>query len=84
MTRGVEVRVLFFAALRDELQMSETTLSLDGDAVVVRDIIASLGHSPLHFLERGVRAAVDEEFTDFDHRLRGGETVAFIPPVSGG
>jgi molybdopterin converting factor small subunit len=31
-----------------------------------------------------VRVAVNEEFVETSTRLRGGEVVALIPPVSGG
>jgi molybdopterin converting factor small subunit len=31
-----------------------------------------------------VRVAVNEEFAEGSHELRGGEVVALIPPVSGG
>lgn len=80
----MKVRVLLFAALKDELGVSETTLTLDEGPKNVLRVIEALNQSPARFLERGVRAAVDEEFTTFEHELRGGETVAFIPPVSGG
>jgi molybdopterin converting factor small subunit len=33
---------------------------------------------------QSVRVAVDEEFVELSRELRGGETVALIPPVSGG
>lgn len=80
----MEIRVLFFAGLRDELGIDETTVSLLANAPTVETVIEALDQSPASFSERGVRAAVNEEFTTFDHELREGDTVAFIPPVSGG
>lgn len=80
----VEVQVLFFAGLRDELGVSEAKVALKSEPYTVEGVILALKQSPAHFVERGVRAAVNEEFTNFDHPLLGGDTVAFIPPVSGG
>lgn len=80
----VEVKVLLFAALRDELGLSELTLALEDGPKTVSSVIEALNQVPARFAERGVRAAVNEEFTSFDHELHGGETIAFIPPVSGG
>ncbi|OQX66858.1 MAG: molybdopterin converting factor subunit 1 [Sorangiineae bacterium NIC37A_2] len=80
----MKVRVLFFAGLRDELGIDDKIISLEANAPTVETVIEALDQSPSSFSERGVRAAVNEEFTTFDHALREGDTVAFIPPVSGG
>lgn len=80
----MKVRVLFFAGLRDELGIDDKIISLEANAPTVETVIEALNQSPSSFSERGVRAAVNEEFTTFDHALREGDTVAFIPPVSGG
>lgn len=82
--RRVEVHVLLFAGLRDELGFDERKVVLEGGQKTVVTVVEALEQDPSEFRERGVRVAVDEEFTTFDHELLGGETVAFIPPVSGG
>jgi molybdopterin converting factor subunit 1 len=80
------IAVLYFAALRELLGKSEETLA---------DVPAPL---PVHaFAERlaqrhpslgphlgSVRFAVNEAFVDANAEIRDGDTVALIPPVSGG
>jgi molybdopterin converting factor subunit 1 len=80
------IAVLYFAALRELLGKSEETLS---------DVPVPL---PVHvFAERlaqrhpklvphlgSVRFAVNEAFVGANAEIRDGDTVALIPPVSGG
>ena len=82
----VNVRILYFAAVRELVGQSEEALTLpDGVATVAR-LAAHL--EALHPALRGrlaqVRFAVDEELVDAAHPLRDGAEVALIPPVAGG
>ena len=43
------------------------------------DLAYQLGFAPEH-----LRVAVNDEFTDWDRPLQSGDTVAFLPPMSGG
>ncbi len=43
------------------------------------DAAHALGLDPRYF-----RAAVNDEFVFWDHPLQAGDTVAFLPPMSGG
>jgi molybdopterin synthase sulfur carrier subunit len=77
---------LYFAALRDLAGTSEEQLDMpDGEL----DVAALLGmleqrKPALRGRLASVRVAVNEEFAALTTVLRGGETVALIPPVSGG
>jgi sulfur-carrier protein len=75
--------LLFFAGLRDQVGRESLVLVVPGPAKV-STLIEHLQNELPGFSMEGVRVAVNETFTTVDELLHGGETVAFIPPVSGG
>jgi molybdopterin converting factor subunit 1 len=81
----MQARVLLFAALREKAGAREVLVEVPAGATVaeLRDAVAAL-HPSLAPLLRNVAAAVNEEYAAADHSLREGDTVALIPPVSGG
>jgi molybdopterin converting factor subunit 1 len=82
----VSITILYFAALRDLAGTSEEQLDLPDGELDVGALLGMLeGRNPaLRGRLASVRVAVEEEFTERTTVLRGGETVALIPPVSGG
>jgi molybdopterin synthase sulfur carrier subunit len=84
-----ELRVRYFAALRDALGCQEEQVPVDGDGL-------SLASLRVHLVERhgeaagalaapGVRVAVNQAFAESaDPWLAPGDEVAFLPPVTGG
>ncbi len=82
------VLVLYFAALRDLARAPEEQVSLEATPLSVAALLERLEarHPELAGRLRtpSVRVAVDEEFVELEALLHGGETVALIPPVSGG
>ena len=83
---STSVSVLYFAALRDLAGVPEERVSLATTPVSVATLLQALEtrHEALRGRLQSVRVAVDEEFSELSHELRGGEVVALIPPVSGG
>lgn len=77
------VKVLLFAAARRWAGASELSLELPvgarADAVYGDPRLASLVPH-----RRSLRLAVNEEFSADDRALADGDTVAVLPPVSGG
>lgn len=78
------LRVRLFAGLREQSGWSDRQVALpaDGDATPAalwRDL--ALGGEAL---PATVRVAVNQAFAAPDTPLRGGDEVAFLPPVSGG
>lgn len=79
------LRVLYFAALRERMGTAAEELDA-ADFDDVRALAAWLvAHRPaLRGVLGSVRFAVGDEFVTMERRLRAGDIVALIPPVSGG
>lgn len=76
------IKVLLFAQLKDEL--GQEALSIEGSGLTVGQL---KGKMTEEFHVQGLDAvmtAVNEEFADEETVLSDGDTIAFIPPVSGG
>ncbi len=76
------VSVLYFASLREQRGRTQEAVELhDGETVeaLYHRLFPTgpLGRVPVAY-------AVDESYVEAQHRLQGGEEVAFIPPVGGG
>lgn len=79
----VTLVVLYFAGLRDLAGVAEERISVHASSGV-RQVLLEIkkAHPAIHF--EGVRCAVNEEFVELDHTVCEGDTLALIPPVSGG
>ncbi len=76
-------RVIYFSVIREKLGKSEEEIEFRGPVGEFRKILIERYPEIEPVLER-VKFAVNEEYVDDDFRLEGNETVAIIPPVSGG
>ncbi|MCD9027649.1 MoaD/ThiS family protein [Luteimonas sp. BDR2-5] len=78
-----DVRLLYFASLRDQAGCAEETRQTT--APDLRTLYAEVQalHGFALPVER-LRVAVDGAFAHWDDPLRDGSEIAFIPPVSGG
>ena len=84
----MNVKVLFFAGLRESLGVASDTVRLmPGTSTVgaLRDLIAARG-VPWSVLATmpNLRVAVNQQVVDFDATIKSGDEVAFFPPVTGG
>ena len=79
------VRTRLFARLR-ELAGTDTESVEVRPGSTVADVYEALRnrHPSLDLDRESVRAAVNQEFADWDAPVANGDEVAFIPPVSGG
>lgn len=82
----MSITLLYFAALRDLAGTSQESLDLPEGELSVGALLNALEQLKPALRGRlaSVRVAVNEEFTELSTVLHGGETVALIPPVSGG
>ena len=81
MTRRITIE--YYAILREQrgLKREET----DTNAETIAELYEDLSHRHGFSLDRDrLKAVVNEEFVSWDHQLRDGDTIVFIPPVAGG
>lgn len=81
----MEVRVLYFATLRDHAGRREESVDLPA-AATVADLKKTLGgrYEAMAPALQTALVAVNHEFAFQDERLKEGDEVALFPPVSGG
>ena len=84
----MDVKVLFFAGLREALGVASESLTVPGGVGSVgalRDLLAARGE-PWAALAtmKNLRAAVNQQMVGLDAPVREGDEVAFFPPVTGG
>lgn len=81
----VTVNVKVFGPLKDILATDELRVDVPppftGEAAF--NVLAA-SHPKLREWRLSVRLAVNFEYTSFDHVLKPGDEISFIPPVSGG
>jgi len=77
------IKLLYFAILREKLGRQEEVLEFSGS---VRELRKLLVEREPHLADvlKVCLFAVNQEYVGEDFILKGGETVAVIPPVSGG
>jgi molybdopterin converting factor subunit 1 len=80
----MNMRVLFFAHLKDVTQSTELALAADNLDVdgLWRELVAV--HPGLAPFRASLRIARNSEYVGPDARFNAGDEVALIPPVSGG
>lgn len=79
------VTVLYFAHLVERTGTREEAVDVPEGAMVseLRELLGAR-HGKLSDALSACRVAVDEEFTNDATPILDGQTIAFIPPVSGG
>lgn len=82
----MKVVVLFFAGARDLAQRDEWPMNIPDNVVTVGDFKQHIGGVVPGLDERmdAIRIARNEAFAKDDEHLADGDTLALIPPVSGG
>jgi len=81
----VAVRVRLFARLRELAGFEVESVEVPPESTVA-DVYAAVrrAHRDFQVEQESVRAALNQEFADWDEVVSDGDEVAFIPPVSGG
>lgn len=75
-------KILFFAHLRDAV--GEESVVLDASGKTVAELKELLAEKYEKVNLDNAMTAIDEEFASNDEVVQAGQTIAFIPPVSGG
>jgi|JI10StandDraft_1071094.scaffolds.fasta_scaffold581805_2 molybdopterin synthase catalytic subunit/molybdopterin converting factor small subunit len=84
----MQIKILYFAAIRERLGISTETLSWEPSesSVTVKDVKTRLeaAHPILKRFWPSLRISLNLEFAEDDMRVRSGDELALIPPVAGG
>jgi len=81
----MQIRVLFFGVLKDLVGREADSLSIP-EFATLNDVLR-------HYIERNPRlqeltpsiaTSINQEYATLDSRLKAGDEIAFLPPVSGG
>lgn len=83
------MRILYFAWLRRQIGVASQEIELPPAVTTLGDLVQHLrtlseGHAAALADLEGLRAAIDQEFAEFDAPLSGAREVALFPPVTGG
>ncbi len=77
------VRVLYFSIVREKLKKDHEDLNFSGTVKELKELLKNQYPQLSDLLER-VKFAINEEYVDESFHIKEGDTVAIIPPVSGG
>ncbi len=79
----MKIEVKYFASMREAVGKSEEIV--ETNASTVKELFSQMCRE-YHFNgeTQHFKVAVNEEYAPFSHQLKEMDTVAFIPPVSGG
>lgn len=81
------IKVVFFAALREQLDCSELSVS-SKNITTVADLKLQLANKNEQwqtlFGNTSLLSAVNHELVDSEQVIKSGDEVAFFPPVTGG
>lgn len=75
------IRILYFASLRERVGRASAELPED-DPLTVAEVWLRL--NPALPLPPNTLAAINHEYVDLGAPVRGGDELAFFPPVTGG
>ena len=79
----MKIQVEYFALLKE--QRSASIEMIETKAVTPEILYSDLKRQYSFSLESSaLKVAVNEDFAHWDHCLKDGDTVVFIPPVAGG
>ena len=78
----MNVKIRYFASMRDRMGRAEDTVTVDGDTLTIADLWKQV--APGQSLPASTLIAVNMEYTDAAQKLKNGDEVAFFPPVTGG
>ena len=80
------IKVVFFASLRERLEMREATVEYLSQQSV-HDVIITLQNNDQRYAlltEQDVLSAVNHTLCGKDEPVKDGDEIAFFPPVTGG
>ncbi len=81
------IKIVFFAALREQLNCSELSINIQG-LTTVADVKKQLANTDEQwqqiFANDSLLSAVNHDMVSDEQTIKSGDEVAFFPPVTGG
>ncbi|AID42107.1 MULTISPECIES: molybdopterin converting factor subunit 1 [Bacillales] len=77
------MKLLYFAEIKDILEKTSEEIDLSYD-ITVDEFLTDLFERYPQIKDKQFQIAVNEEFVQYDDIVHPNDTVALIPPVSGG
>ncbi|HEY5653310.1 MAG TPA: MoaD/ThiS family protein [Pontiella sp.] len=79
----MNINVIYYAQLREAVGSSKETISVENpDAATLYDMLKA--RYDFSLCRSQVRLAINDAFVDWNKPLHDGDSVVFIPPVTGG
>ncbi|SNZ09546.1 molybdopterin synthase sulfur carrier subunit [Persephonella hydrogeniphila] len=81
----MRIKVLYFSSIKDKIKKSSEYFDVGANSTV-SDLLKSIEEKYPDISDnlRNIMVAVNEQYADREEKLKEGDTVALIPPVSGG
>ncbi|WP_461832101.1 molybdopterin converting factor subunit 1 [Aquifex sp.] len=77
------VELRYFSILKEKLGKSSEILDFEGSVRELKEVLKEK-YPQIESILESVKFAVNEEYVDDDFKIKKGDRVALIPPVSGG
>lgn len=78
----MDIKILFFASLRERLDKSFIELSNNLDCMTVSEVWQEVTGD--HAVPESIKVSVNHEYVALDALVTHGDEVAYFPPVTGG
>ncbi|MFT7009610.1 MAG: molybdopterin synthase sulfur carrier subunit [Colwellia sp.] len=81
------IKIVFFAALREQLDCAELSIAADNAKTVddIKQLLSAKNEQwQKPFTNTSLLSAVNHDMVDGTHLVKSGDEVAFFPPVTGG
>lgn len=77
------IKVLFFGQLTDYWNPSKFSITTQFETVedLYQELLKSAKEEPF---KKNIKVAINEEFADWNSTINDQDTIAFLPPASGG
>ncbi len=83
------MNILYFALIREHIGKSSETIDLPDDILTVGDVIdhlETLGENYKNAFAQPdlIRASINDEYVNLDHKISKNDELALFPPMTGG
>lgn len=83
------MKLIYFSWVKDRIGMAEEDIDLPENVRTVADLLAWMQGRGANFADALadpaiIRVAVDQEYAQDEHDVRGASEIALFPPVTGG